>query len=106
MVNPKVIETVKQYLKVLINEGILITGAFIYGSQVRGSANEESDIDLMLISPLFDENTDKYAPAIWHSASKISYRIEPITVGEKRFQTDEYSPLIAIVKQEGVEVTI
>ena len=85
----------------------MIKKAFIYGSQARGTAGEESDIDLALISPLFDEkNTDKYAPAIWFSANKIDYRIEPIAIGEKRFETDEYSPLIAIVKQEGVEVAV
>jgi len=106
MVNPKVIDIVKQYLKVLLEEGITVTKAFIYGSQIHGTASDESDIDLMLISPLFDENTDKYAPAIWLSASQVSFQIEPIAVGEKRFQTDEYSPLIAIVRQEGIEVSV
>jgi hypothetical protein len=43
----------------------------------------------MLISPLFDENTDK---------------IEPIAIGEKRFLTDDMSPLIEIVRQEGIEI--
>ena len=106
MVNPKVIEIVQQYLKVLEDEGVTITKAFIYGSQARGTATEESDIDIVLISPLFDiKNTDKYAPVIWLSASRVNYRIEPIAIGEKRFQTDEYSPLIAIVRQEGVEVS-
>ncbi len=106
MVNPKVIDIVKQYLKVLLEEGITVTKAFIYGSQIHGTASDESDIDLMLVSPLFDENTDKYAPAIWLSASQVSFQIEPIAVGEKRFQTDEYSPLIAIVRQEGIEVPV
>jgi predicted nucleotidyltransferase len=107
MVNLKVIEIVKRYLKALLEEGITIKKAFIYGSQAGGTAGEESDIDLILISPLFDEkNPDKYAPAIWLSASRINYRIEPIAIGEKRFETDEYSPLIAIVRQEGIEVAI
>jgi len=106
MVNSEVINKVKEYLRELSSKGIYISKAFIYGSQIHGTATEESDIDLMLISPLFDiKNTDKYAPAIWLSASRVSYRIEPIAVGEKRFQTDEYSPLIAIVRQEGVEVS-
>jgi len=106
MVNPKVIDIVKRYLKILLEEGITISRAYIYGSQVRGTATEESDIDLMLISPLFDGNTDKFAPILWLSTRKASYKIEPIAVGEKRFQTDEYSPLIAIVRQEGIEITV
>lgn len=108
MVNPKVIEIVKRYLKALRDEeGLAINKAYIYGSQARGTATDESDIDIVLISPLFDvKNTDKYAPALWLTASRVNYRIEPIAIGEKRFETDEYSPLIAIVRQEGVEVAI
>ena len=104
MVDSKVINIVKKYLSILSHEGILISKAFIYGSQVHGTASEESDIDLMLISPLFDENTDKYAPVLWLSTRKASYKIEPIAVGEKRFNTDDKSPLIEIVRQEGIEI--
>ena len=104
MVNPKVIEVVKLYLDFLFEEGITITKAFIYGSQARGTATEESDIDVMLISPLFDEGTDKFAPILWLTARKAGYKIEPIAIGEKRFQIDDVSPLIEIVRQEGIEI--
>jgi len=30
--------------------------------------------------------------------------IEPFIVGEKRFLTDDISPIIGIVKQEGIEI--
>jgi predicted nucleotidyltransferase len=104
MVDTKIINIVKKYLDILSREGILISKAFIYGSQVNGSATNESDIDLMLVSPLFDDNTDKYAPILWLSTRKASYKIEPIAVGEKRFYTDDKSPLIEIVRQEGIEI--
>jgi predicted nucleotidyltransferase len=105
MVNSEVINKVKEYLRELASKGVYITKAFIYGSQIHGTATEESDIDLMLVSPLFDEDTDKFAPVVWLSTKRTNYRIEPVAIGEKRFETDEYSPLIAIVRQEGVEVT-
>ncbi len=104
MVNPKVIEVVKLYLDSLFEEGITITKAFIYGSQARGTATEDSNIDVMLISPLFDEDTDKFAPILWLAARKAGYKIEPIAIGEKRFQIDDVSPLIEIVRKEGVEI--
>jgi len=104
MVDSKVIDIVKKYLSILSKEGILISKAFLYGSQAHGTATEESDIDLMLVSPLFDEDTDKYAPVLWLSTRKASYKIEPIAVGQKRFQTDDSSPLIEIVRQEGIEI--
>lgn len=104
MVSKEVINKVKEYLHELSSKGVYISKAFIYGSQIHGTATEESDIDVMLVSPLFDDDTDKYAPVLWLSTSRTDYRIEPIAVGEKRFQTDEYSPLIAIVRQEGIEI--
>ncbi|MDP4176700.1 MAG: nucleotidyltransferase domain-containing protein [Bacteroidota bacterium] len=104
MVDSKVIEIVKKYLSILSQEGITISKAYLYGSQARGTATEDSDIDLMVISPLFDENTDKYAPILWLSTRKASYKIEPIAIGEKRFQTDDMSPLIETVRQEGIEI--
>lgn len=104
MVDTKVIEIVKKYLRILSEEGIIISKAYLYGSQARGTATEDSDIDLMIVSPLFDENTDKYAPVLWLSTRKASYKIEPIAVGEKRFLTDNISPLIETVREEGIEI--
>jgi predicted nucleotidyltransferase len=104
MVDTKVIDIVKKYLSILSKEGIIISKAYLYGSQVKGTATEESDIDIMIISPMFDEDTDKYAPVLWLSTRKASYKIEPIAVGEKRFQNDNISPLIETVRQEGIEI--
>ena len=104
MVDANIINLVKKYLDVLSSEGIFISKAYLYGSQANGTATEDSDIDLMLISPLFDEDADKYAPALWLSTRNVSYKIEPIAVGEKRFQSDEVSPLIQTVRQEGIEI--
>jgi predicted nucleotidyltransferase len=106
MVNREIVIIIKEYLKNLETKGLHISKAYLYGSQAKGSASNDSDIDLMLVSPLFDGNTDKYAGIIWFSASEVSYKIEPITVGEKRFLSDEYSPLIGIVKKEGIEIAV
>jgi len=104
MVDTKVIEIIKKYLGILSEEGIIISKAFLYGSHARGTATGDSDIDLMIVSPLFDEDTDKYAPTLWISTRKASYKIEPIAVGENRFLTDDFSPLIETVRQEGIEI--
>jgi predicted nucleotidyltransferase len=93
-------------LEELSSKDIHISRAFIYGSQIHGTATEDSDIDLMLVSPIFDEESDRFAPILWLSTKRTNYRIEPFAVGEKRFNTDEYSPLIAIVRQEGIEITV
>jgi predicted nucleotidyltransferase len=104
LVDSEVINIVKKYLSILSGAGLEISKAYLYGSHARGTATEQSDIDLMLVSPLFDGNTDKYASVLWLSTRKASYKIEPIAVGEKKFMTDDTSPLIEIVRQEGIEI--
>lgn len=104
MVDKEIIIIIKDYLKILEDKGLHISKAYLYGSQAKGVASKDSDIDLMLISPLFDDNADKYAGIIWFSASEVSYKLEPMTVGEKKFLSDIYSPLIGLVKREGIEI--
>ncbi|NUN08376.1 MAG: nucleotidyltransferase domain-containing protein [Ignavibacteriaceae bacterium] len=40
---------VKAYLRELETKGVYIKKAYIYGSEARGTAGAESDIDLMLV---------------------------------------------------------
>lgn len=104
MVDSKIKNLVEDYLNQLTLNGIFISKAYIFGSRVDGSANEESDIDVMLISPMFDQDADKFAGTLWITAGNIDYKIEPYPIGEKRFYSEDFSPLIEIVKHHGVEV--
>lgn len=104
MVDPKTVNIVKSYLSGITAQGLPVTHAFIYGSHARGTAGPESDIDLLIVSPYFDEEIDKYLGILWEGDFRCQHRIEPYPIGEQRFLTDESSPLIATVKEEGVEV--
>ncbi|MFH1197486.1 MAG: nucleotidyltransferase domain-containing protein [bacterium] len=104
MVNREIIEIINCYLREISKKGILITKAFLYGSYARGAATEDSDIDLLLISPLFEERNDKLHAQLWLIAADVNYKIEPHAVGEKKFLDDDYSPLLETVRQEGIEI--
>lgn len=104
MVDERIIEIVREYLNELISKGLKIKKAYIYGSYARGTATEDSDIDLLLIAPEFDEKIDEYLPLIWPSTHKSNYKIEPVPIGEKKFNENESSPLIESVHNEGFEV--
>ncbi len=104
MVDRKVIEIVKTYIRELESKGVTISKAYLYGSQARGEAGPESDIDVMLVSPLFDGDYRPYLVAVWWSDYRSENKIEPFIVGEKRFETDDMSPIIGIVKEEGIEI--
>ena len=102
----EVIEISKQYIHMLINAGIPIERAFLYGSHAKDLAKEESDIDVLLLSQLFDSDFDHVAGKVWVIAKRNNEMIEPYMVGSHRFNTDDVSPLLEIVRQEGIEIEI
>ncbi len=105
MSQKEIIKKLQQYIQGLNNKGIPIERAFLYGSYARNEATDESDIDIMLVSKLFDKNFDNIAGKIWTLSKEYHILIEPYMVGANKFQTDDYSPLLEIVRQEGIEIT-
>ncbi len=104
MVSSEIKSIVKKYLSVLAQNGIPVSRAYVYGSHARDEARADSDIDIMLVSDFFDTADIYKTSKPWRYAADVDHRIEPVSVSEKRFLTDESSPLIAVVKREGVEI--
>jgi predicted nucleotidyltransferase len=94
------IDIIRRYVLNLNNGGIIIFKAYLFGSYARNQANENSDIDVMLVSETFDTDDDLILSKPWSP----KFRIEPIAIGKKRFQTDDSSPIIEIVRKEGLEI--
>jgi len=97
---------VKRYVLLLNAEGISVSRAFLFGSYSIGTANELSDIDVMLVSDRYDENDDAAIGKAWHLTRRISTKIEPFLVGAKKFNTNDASPLISSVKTSGIEIVV
>ncbi|MBU0510937.1 MAG: nucleotidyltransferase domain-containing protein [Chloroflexi bacterium] len=55
MVDEAVVNTVRKYLRTLDAQGIPAPFGVVYGSQARGTTHEWSDIDLLVVSPMFDK---------------------------------------------------
>lgn len=104
MLQKDAINIVRQYVANLNKGGILIFKAYLFGSYARNQATENSDIDVMLVSDIFDTDDDLILSKPWSPKFRFDYRIEPIAIGKKRFQTDDSSPIIEIVKKEGLEI--
>jgi len=101
----QIIKILKKYIHVLYKEGIPVERAFLYGSYAKNEATPESDIDVMLISKIFENNNDKIIGKTWCLTTEVDARIEPYMVGTNKFKTDEYSPILEIVRREGIEIT-
>ncbi len=104
MVKAEIESVVKKYIHILNDTGLKITQAYIYGSCARGENNIHSDIDVMLVSDIFDTDDDSILSRPWIYTVKVDPRIEPVAIGSRRFNTDTGSPLIEIVKKEGVKI--
>lgn len=102
MVTESIALIVHQYLLNLRRQDIPISYGVIFGSQVRGEAGQWSDIDLLVVSPRFDENRKRAdINLLWRVAARTDSRIEPIPVGYQQYLSDDSSAIIEIARREG-----
>lgn len=107
MVEESVVRGVRNYLRALQDQGLAINFGVVFGSQVKGIPNTWSDIDLLVISPRFDDLLDrKDIDLLWRIAAHTDNRIEPIPCGERQWREDETSAIIEIARREGQMVVI
>jgi len=104
MAQSDVIKLLQLYIRLLNEAGLKIQKAFLYGSFARNEARVDSDIDVMLVSENFDSNDIKIKAKAWQLTRKVDLRIEPFTIGSKRFFSDDDSALVDQVKKEGIEI--
>lgn len=104
MVQGEILNIIRQYIKNLNAGGMIIQFAYLYGSYARNEATPESDIDVLLVGDVFDTNDDVILSKPWLPKFRNDYRIEPIAIGTKRFETDDISPVIELAKQEGIRI--
>jgi predicted nucleotidyltransferase len=106
MVQGEIINIIRQYIKNLNAGGIIIQFAYLYGSYARNEATPESDIDVLLVGDVFDTNDDVILSKPWLPKFRNDFRIEPIAIGTKRFETDDVSPVIELAKNEGIRIQL
>ena len=107
MVDPIIIESVRNYLKKVQKKGIVIRFGVVFGSQVTGQADRWSDIDLLVVSPRFDGSRDRRdIDLMWRLAARTDSRIEPIPCGERQWEDDVSSAVVEIARREGETVTL
>ena len=69
---------------------------------MTNTATSDSDIDLMIVTE--DDTDDNQAGKIWNLTRKVNSRIEPFIVGSNRFNSNDNSPLIDLIKRTGLEI--
>jgi predicted nucleotidyltransferase len=96
---------VRRYLEAARDAGIDVRRAVLFGSYARGDANDWSDIDLVVIAPVFDERRDReLVRRLWTLRAYTDSRIEPVACGEREWETDDSRPILEYARREGVEI--
>lgn len=108
MVKSTIIEGVQSYLQDLHRQGLEVSFGVVFGSQVTGSADALSDIDLLVVSPLFDIEIDREEiNRLWRVAARSDSRIEPIACGQAQWeQNSSVNPIINIARREGQVIPV
>ncbi|MBI5038819.1 MAG: nucleotidyltransferase domain-containing protein [Nitrospirae bacterium] len=107
MVDKAVRSSVEAFLRKVRENGVSVRYGVIFGSHATGRSSDLSDIDLLVVSPQFDERRErKDINMLWHLAARTDNRIEPIPCGEKQWLEDDSSAIIEIARREGEVVEV
>ncbi len=102
MLEADVVKSVMNYLDALQNAGLRVEFAVVFGSQTTGKTHAWSDIDLLVVSPQFDNMKDRtLLNLLWQTTSRTDSRIEPIPCGSRQWQHDNTNAIIEIARREG-----
>ena len=106
MVRESIAVTVRRYLRAAREVGIHAVRGVVFGSQASGSADEWSDIDLVVIAPELEPPVDRRAiDRLWELRATTDSRIEPVPCGELEWEEDRERAILAIARREGVVIT-
>jgi predicted nucleotidyltransferase len=107
MVAGSIIEAVRFYLRIVRENGIPVSFGVVYGSQARGTARPDSDIDLLVVSPHFDGKKDfDEVNKLWRLTARTDSRVEPIPVGEHEWLEDDSRAIVEIARREGQVISV
>lgn len=99
-----IVEIVKRYIAELEKNNIKVIEAVLFGSHVRGTTKEESDIDIALVSPDFTGDRFEDRRRIIPMRRKIDSRIEPIPFRPEDFDNGEM--FAEEIKRTGVRLDL
>jgi predicted nucleotidyltransferase len=99
-----IIDIVKRYIEELRKHNIPVREAILFGSYVRGTVKEESDIDVAVVSEAFTGDRFEDRRKIVPLRRKIDNRIEPMPFNLEIFSSGGI--LIDEIKKTGVWIAI
>lgn len=97
-----VIQDIKKYIAVLRENGISVDKALLFGSWAKGTARDESDVDVALVSPFFTGDRFMDRRKIVPLRRKINNNIEPMPFSPEDFAAG--GTLVEEIRRYGEEI--
>lgn len=96
-------KSIKEYISLIQGKFSNIKEIYVFGSQAKGNANYESDIDLAIIfEEVDDDQRFDLQVQLMMLASQIDSRIEPHPISLSEFQSG--NPFAVEIKRTGLEL--
>jgi predicted nucleotidyltransferase len=103
----KIKTVVSRYIRNLESLGIDVQKVIIFGSQAKGTFNEDSDIDIAVVSKDF-ETMDLWERAryLGRAARGIPYPIEVLGFSPSQLKKIERGTILDEITRSGIEVKV
>ena len=102
-IDKEIIDSVKKYRDVVKTSGVSVDKIIIFGSQAKGTANKNSDIDVAVVSKDFGIDDIEEMQKLWKKTRFADTRIEPYPLSIDEFENG-FSPIISEIRKYGIVV--
>ena len=105
MIQKNALQLASLFVNTIKKKGIPVKKAFLFGSWAKGTANEQSDIDVCVVSPAFGEDYTSEMTKLLTIAQTVDSRIESIPFNIRDIQ-DPYSSLASEIRTTGIPLVV
>ena len=104
MVTQEIRELINRFVELVSSRGIRVDKAILYGSYATGKENEDSDLDVAVISSDFGKDRYQEGTMLMRLAWRLDHRLHPVPFSTETYLHDSWIPLIHEIKVHGIEI--
>ena len=98
-------EKINKFVELLKQQGVNISKIILFGSYAKGRATPDSDIDVVVVSNQFGQDTAEEMMLLRKIALKVDSHIEPVPLSPDDL-SDKYSSFSQVIRRYGIDVAI